>query len=242
MTCVDDIDCVVNCYQNNACYGVTIIGPRDANLTINCNSNYQQSGQWAACQSMNIYAENSTQLVVNVNNAYAEFWANTVYTPQPEDPSAPTTNTWITCGIIGANNEDTYQQSSCTRQTNLYSVYGWQTVDWTYAGNASWTLTDPSSNAMHCGEDYLDSCSGLQVFGMLYNCADESSACYSGPTAMPTATPSLVPSIPPTAMPTESPLASTTDDQNEVNPDGDGAVRSLAYLSTVVCIAFVFVV
>eukprot|EP01083_Nonionella_stella_P230146 813884_1 len=180
LNCNDLTACTVNCWGGGSCHGVTISGPINASLTINCDSQFGGGGAngVGTCQQMNVYAGNSTTLTINVYNEDYGFFSNLIYTPNSNNASS-IANTFITCGLIEDIHPSTPTAYSCGQQNEIYSLNGWQTVEWSYAGTASWSLnhTDPSfPNNMHCGKDYLELCSGFVVDGFYYRC-NEASVC-----------------------------------------------------------------
>eukprot|EP01083_Nonionella_stella_P297982 1011716_1 len=222
--CNDFMPCTVNCWGDFSCSGVTINGPINATLTIHCDSTFGGEGQEGvgSCRHMNVYADNSTTLRINVHNEDWGFFANHIYTPNTNNPLL--TNTFITCGLIEDHNPSTPKTFSCGQLNNIYGLNGWQTVEWSYAGAASWSLnqTDPSNpNIMHCGNDYVDSCSGFVVDGFYYRCAQTSSACDYDRSSEPQSHTSS----PTTAQPTANPIAPTSSPTN--NPTNPGDLASV---------------
>eukprot|EP01083_Nonionella_stella_P157742 512465_1 len=253
--CIDDIDCILNCYATNACGSSTTIGPANAKLTINCNSHFDsQTSTQSSCQTLTVYAQNSTELEINVYNENYEFQRNNIYTPISDLPS--TVNTFITCGIIGVNNDKTTKIWSCA-ENHIYSVNGWRSVEWTYYEDTLSSLTNimpERPNTMHCGTDYLQSCSNWTVDSFYYRCTDQTSECDfnranqtrapvpaptqspTTPSEAPTKSPSAFPSKPPTkspstlptkspsTFPTQSPVSFTDCVSNVILLDGIGMV------------------
>eukprot|EP01084_Bolivina_argentea_P045654 84042_1 len=158
LQCIDYQNCTLNCISFLACWYTTIYGPKDATLTINCDSSKDGSGPKSeACVKMNINAQNSSQLIVNVYNNDLEFSDNDVYAPYNREININQMerDTFITCGIITnlTSNNATYK--NCGHLNNIYSVYGLQTVEWTYYHNTSWSLvasTGVNASKIHCGQ------------------------------------------------------------------------------------------
>ena len=71
---------------------------------------------------------------------------------------------------------------SCTAN-HIYSLHGFESVSWTYSGNSSWSLGEALNNhppnSMHCGIDYLQSCSPFSVDGRYYRCQNASTCDYN---------------------------------------------------------------
>lgn len=182
LECDDYLNCIINCYGPTACDRVTIIGPYQATLTINCNSlfaGFNDFGQ--ACPHITVYAQNSTQLYINAYNADHEFYTSTIYTPLSNiQTQTSQTNTFITCGIVGQYNVDTETILSCGEGHNIYAQNGWESVQWRYSDNSYWSLTEMDDRypvTMYCGTDYLYSCRGWDVEGIYYRCSDRTSQC-----------------------------------------------------------------
>eukprot|EP01084_Bolivina_argentea_P320421 555947_1 len=178
LQCTDYTDCIVNCYSAWSCHSVTIIAPKNAKLTINCDSNFNITGgsSSGACENINIYAENSTELHINAYNAPYEFFHSTIYTPTNQS----NVNTFITCGLLGPHNKNAQVTHSCGVGHNIYSINGFETVEWSYGGTAEWSLTsnNPSfPNKMHCGTDYIQLCNKFDVDGFYYRCNNTLSVC-----------------------------------------------------------------
>eukprot|EP01084_Bolivina_argentea_P018396 34257_1 len=171
-SCIDNIDCILNCYGYWACSGFDWIGPKNAKFIINCNANYNGTNNFGSggCANLNVYAENSSELHINVYNNDDELQNGMIYTPLNSN-----INTFIKCGIIGPYNANSVT-SSCG-SNNIYSKHGWQTVEWTYSGTASWSLQYGQYNNMHCGTNYVSSCSGSTVDGFFYRCTNTQSVC-----------------------------------------------------------------
>eukprot|EP01083_Nonionella_stella_P088469 246565_1 len=169
LNCNDSMPCTINCLGDTySCRDVLIYGPINSSLTINCDARY-------TCEFMIIHSENSTTLTINVHNEDFAFSKSTTYTPH----HTLLPNTFITCSIIEDQNPSGFESRTCGIGHNIYSPNGWEAVEWSYAGTASWSLnhTDPSfPNNMHCGKDYLELCSGFVVDGFYYRC-NEASVC-----------------------------------------------------------------
>eukprot|EP01083_Nonionella_stella_P260675 888464_1 len=215
LDCNDFVPCTVNCWGGASCVSVSINGPKNSSLTINCDSEFGGGGTngVSSCIQMSIYAENSTSLTINVYNEDYGFKNNFVYTPNTNNPLVA--NTFITCGLIEDHNPSTPTTYSCGAQNNIYSIHGWQTVEWSYAAAASWSLDlEPSIdfNTMRCGSDYLDSCE-FDVDGFYYRCVDTASACDYDRSSQPqshTAQPTTYPTASPTNL-GDLPATYTTD-------------------------------
>eukprot|EP01083_Nonionella_stella_P183042 660358_1 len=214
LDCNDFVPCTVNCWGGASCVSVSINGPKNSSLTINCDSEFGGGGTngVSSCIQMSIYAENSTSLTINVYNEDYGFKNNFVYTPNTNNPLVA--NTFITCGLIEDHNPSTPTTYSCGSQNNIYSLNGWSTVEWSYAGNASWALNlEPSidPNTMRCGGDYQDSCE-LVLDGFYYRCS-QSSVCDYDRSGEPQSHPQQ--GLPPTtSQPTSSPVAPTSSPTN----------------------------
>ena len=175
--CDDYIDCTLNCYQSYACYFMSIFGPKNAVLTINCHSGFNTAktngiSQYSPCYYMNVYAEDSSELYINVYNERSAFGNVVIYAP-----TNPAVSTFILCGITNADSEyknsapRTYPASGvCSTNNVIYSKYGFDTVEWTYYENNTWATTQwvPTSvdrfnrlPTMYCGDLYQYSCSPL---------------------------------------------------------------------------------
>eukprot|EP01083_Nonionella_stella_P108726 316450_1 len=189
--CPDNTNCTLNCYGSNSCFWATVIGPSNAELTINCDSSkdvdYPDS-QYArnqACPYMNITARNSTKLTINVYNHPDEFSNSIVYAPfNPHSPSE--VNTFITCGLVNNRTFTGPIIDVCGLYNNIYSVFGWDTISWSFAHTTGWNTSIYShSITMHCGPNYVTSCSS-EVDWDHYKC--QFNQCYGfGPTPPPTA-------------------------------------------------------
>eukprot|EP01083_Nonionella_stella_P063803 165812_1 len=192
LQCADNIPCVVNCYEYAACYYVTIVGPSDSTLTINCNANYGNYYSYDktnGCAGNKIYAQNSTQLIINVYNEVYQFYGGTIYTPTQ---SINKLNTFITCGIISSETkkgatDDTCHSSGVLSQ-HIYSVDGFNSVQWKYGGT-HWTVEtaaeayytcaclDAGLDTMYCGSNYQYSCTGFMIVAAQLTCTDTTSPC-----------------------------------------------------------------
>eukprot|EP01084_Bolivina_argentea_P256415 431704_1 len=175
LNCNNNVDCIVNCYGNNACDSTTINGPDGAVLTINCDSLFQKHDEeeGKACSNMIIKADNSTKLYINIHNVDFEFISNKIYVPAHNNNSE--NNTFITCGVVGVNNNHQLAHYSCTQNNTIYSVNGWKSIQWVFTSNIS--LSVSNTNIMYCNQNYSDSCSVFDVDGLYYHCNDTESPC-----------------------------------------------------------------
>eukprot|EP01084_Bolivina_argentea_P320420 555944_1 len=214
LNCTDEIDCTINCYTTGACYGISIYGPKSAILTINCNAAYGGSTQYPAypCGGTNVYAEDSTQLHINVYNLDMAFNSMVIYTPITQN-----INTFITCGMVDQYTpipNDIPGRSVCGNNNKMYSKYGFNTIQWTYYENNTWALDQATyTQSMYCGDIYQYSCSPLQVTNNGYfNCETDVSQCYfDGVYAYQTTAPQTTHSITATDISTTNISTSTTD-------------------------------
>eukprot|EP01083_Nonionella_stella_P086779 241270_1 len=203
VTCPSDQDCVVNCFGRWACGGSPIYGPSNAALTVNCNGDAYDDhiDGGGACSSLEIHAEDSTELRINVFNEIDSLYDTSIYTPT----NAAIPNTFIKCGIVGPNNlnqqpsytgrTSTAPNTVCGARNTIYSKDGFESVIWTYGDTSVWALNQcsdtectmmwgthsiQSGNTMMCGDDYSDSCSPLVISnqGLFFNC-DSTSPCYA---------------------------------------------------------------
>eukprot|EP01084_Bolivina_argentea_P052603 96621_1 len=186
--CEDYIDCRINCYGSQSCDFASIIGPKYADLYIVCNSNYDKTDYVnTACNSMNIYAEQSNNLYIDVYTnknyqyqsiyqTYKEFFESTTYTPQNGE-------TVIKCGMDeddGSNNTILY----CGREHTFYSNNGFESVQWIYSNQSSWQYLNDHPDCistMYCGNNWEHHCSGWIIDGhqnrKYYKCKNTSSEC-----------------------------------------------------------------
>eukprot|EP01083_Nonionella_stella_P230147 813889_1 len=202
LNCNDFMPCTVNCLGTGACYSTDITGPVDSNLTVNCDS-------YVACREMNIHAESSTTLTINVHNELAAFQIIDIFTPG----GALLPNTFITCGIIEGSNPTTGGNYPCGGGYNIYSLNGWQAIEWSYAGSASWALTThrDHSNAMYCGNGYTDECAGFVADVFYYRCEDSSSVCDYDRSSQAQSHPPIPTISPTTTQPSAAPTSSPTN-------------------------------
>eukprot|EP01083_Nonionella_stella_P285271 971037_1 len=191
LNCNDAMPCTVNCLGDTfSCKDAWIYGPISSSLTINCDAQY-------TCATMTIHSENSTTLTINVHNEDYAFSRSTMYTPY----HTLLPNTFITCSIIEDHNPSGFKSRTCGIEHNIYSLNGWQAVEWSYAGTASWAMVPHWGfpDAMHCGNDYADVCSYFVADGFYYRCRNSTSVCdydrsdepqhTAQPTAVPTSSP-----------------------------------------------------
>eukprot|EP01083_Nonionella_stella_P158570 516299_1 len=191
LNCNDSMPCTINCLGDTySCRDVLIYGPINSSLTINCDARY-------TCEFMIIHSENSTTLTINVHNEDFAFSKSTTYTPH----HTLLPNTFITCSIIEDQNPSGFESRTCGIGHNIYSPNGWEAVEWSYAGTASWALAPNSGlpDTMHCGNDYADVCSVWVADGFYYRCKNSTSVCdydrsdepqhTAHPTAVPTPSP-----------------------------------------------------
>eukprot|EP01084_Bolivina_argentea_P234014 394012_1 len=227
--CDHNIHCTVNCYAQQACGDTKIHGPNNATLTINCNSEglsslpgYAEKG--TACQSIDVFAENSTQLYINVYNEILSLSNAWIYLPT----NNKTNNTIITCGIIGPYTSQSEEPSNtaftiCGYKNRIFSRHGFRSLIWTYYGTNEWALKLDADkyppNRMYCGDDYTLWCYDFKVRNRMYSCLDKSSPCYSSlyvaqtdyPTEIPTIQPTQIPTMIPTDIPTKTPTMPPTE-------------------------------
>eukprot|EP01084_Bolivina_argentea_P135090 238104_1 len=226
--CSNNIDCVINCYNIMACAGITIIGPRNATLTVNCKAeelatgpDYSEYGgmpAYACHNNLNIHANHSTELHIFVYYEIFGLSSTTIFTPHNNN-----INTHILCGISGKYNSASHANvyAVCTEQIYIYSKFGFNTIVWTYYGNNMDSLTKKYTyhypNIMYCGDHYQYSCTEFQVINRKYNCLDQLSPCYTSATNM-TYNPSPEPTPSPSNTPTDITLSPTTLSPTTLSP------------------------
>eukprot|EP01084_Bolivina_argentea_P088104 159068_1 len=180
LICDDNVPCIVNCFGFTSCESVTIYGPTDSTLTVNCDGSRGDDVSGQGCVRTIIHAEPCTKLYINVYNDNHQAYGLSIYTPTTNtNPNG--INTCITCGIIEAHNKQTaLNVGNCLESMNIYSRTGFSSVEWTYSAQSVWALTPPAAqytDKMHCGTDYLDICSGLAPSGRYIQCVDATSPC-----------------------------------------------------------------
>eukprot|EP01083_Nonionella_stella_P164482 544481_1 len=186
--CVDYVDCLLNCYGGLSCIDLTIFGPKDATLTINCDSRYESWSQ--SCTLMTVHAEESIALYMNIFNTRQhspwEMANSKIYTPLPRN-GGNQVRTCIRCGIIGPfNSNSSGHWPTCAYGNSIYSQNGWSSVIFSYVEPATWSLQNDDNNnntglyawkTMFCGNNYEHSCVGWNVDDIYYRCANRSSVC-----------------------------------------------------------------
>eukprot|EP01083_Nonionella_stella_P088470 246567_1 len=203
LNCNDSMPCTINCLGDTySCRDVLIYGPINSSLTINCDARY-------TCEFMIIHSENSTTLTINVHNEDFAFSKSTTYTPH----HTLLPNTFITCSIIEDHNPSGFKSRTCGIEHNIYSLNGWQAIEWSYAGSASWALTThrDHSNAMYCGNGYTDECAGFVADVFYYRCEDSSSVCDYDRSSQAQSHPPIPTISPTTTQPSAAPTSSPTN-------------------------------
>eukprot|EP01083_Nonionella_stella_P143822 447813_1 len=253
--CNDNVNCVLKCYTSWACNSMNIYGPKGASLTIYCDSwryvddpsslpaNERMGG---SCYKLDIFAHESTSLTINCYQGQQEMYWNSIVTPNNGRGGGYSTN--IQCGLTTSNSPDgtdPYALSNpCGSLVRLYSVEGWNDVNWHYASGKSSSLVIDNSQQMRCGESLADYdgdfsniafdhyCIGFAVNNGRYGCEsyDECDSytlptekptknpTTSGPTespTMPTVQPTGSPFTPTSAYPTQSPVTTTSPTARE---------------------------
>ena len=156
----DGIDCEVNCYSDGACYGAEINGPLNAKLTINCNSGADVdttfSYPFPSCRDMNVYAEISTELEINIYNQPAEFQSiQSIHHGLCQQQELQIHSSH---GVIGSSTDSSNHDAVCSNSNDIYSINGWKTVEWKYDQYATWALGETNTNVLYCGTTYSESC------------------------------------------------------------------------------------
>eukprot|EP01084_Bolivina_argentea_P207665 354271_1 len=224
--CTDNVDCNLRCYGAYACESAVVKGPKNAALTITCNSAHDGvCATWiacgGACNKMDVIANTSTALDINVYHARFELYWSNIFAPNNGRGGGYSTN--IICGLQGANSPTpTNDVWSCGENCKLWATEGWNDVYWSYSGSNSFALLDDPYNnqRMVCGEygakydyDHEYTCLGWSVQNdNRYGC-NRFSECddYVISTTTPTKVPTMTaPTRSPSQYPTNNPTSITT--------------------------------
>ena len=209
ITCPVGLDCKVLCDSIDACKNQLIQCPSDFRCEVHC-INPNADGQ---CRSVTIHAEESSYLFINASvgnlpDSFNRMGYSAIHCPENNFlPSFGQTLCEINC-----------DGNDIMRQSSIYSVQGFSTVDITSIaypddGGDLWCYR---AGRMNCGSNYSLSCVMTSVPPFECNTAEPICENYTltyapthlqtePPTTSPTNTPSEDPTTDPTSLPTQSP-------------------------------------